>query len=138
VPWAFRRAVPSDTHHCLICAMPLGEGHIHKSHFALRAAIIANDLGAMQMVLSAPGMDINAQDNAGFTALMVAVIHCKPDAVKLLLGLGADKTLVTCKISPWHRRGTTKEDLASFEPMGAHDYAKQYLPDGSGITELLA
>jgi len=44
--------------------------------------------------LIAQGVDLNVQDEYGYTALMWAVNHSKLDIVKLLLDAGADKTII--------------------------------------------
>ena len=39
------------------------------------------------------GADVNAQDNMGHTALIIAVKECKLDSVQTLVNSGADRNL---------------------------------------------
>lgn len=55
----------------------------------LRLAVFRNDIKTMQDLIKR-GVDINAQDNKGFTALIIAARQGRKDCARILIGHGAD------------------------------------------------
>jgi hypothetical protein len=70
-------------------ALSAGAGRLSPEERALQAAAREGNLGRLQALLQT-GVDLEARDSAGFTALMVAVASGRSETAKVLLQAGAD------------------------------------------------
>jgi ankyrin repeat protein len=79
------------------------------------------------------GVDINAQDAEGDTALALAVGECTVEVLRFLLGRGADPNLGSPLIQALWNDGTTEEDLQALLAAGADPLTQER--DGMNALE---
>jgi ankyrin repeat protein len=79
------------------------------------------------------GVDLNAQDAEGDTALTLAVGECTIEVVRFLLGRGADPNLGSPLIRALWSDGVTEEDLQALLAAGADPRAQ--VVDGMNALE---
>lgn len=89
----------------------------------LRRAAAGGDLATLGRLAGRPGTDIDARDGEGRTALMLATLNGRVDAVARLLALGADPNLAdghgATALSMAAASGTQPEILAALKRYGA-------------------
>lgn len=68
----------------------------------LMHAAINNQVSIAEFLLTIPGIDVNAQNEYGSTALMIACIHGHEKMVELLLKAGGSKTAINVNIQDTH------------------------------------